>query len=90
MHCITSFPCPPLERPQAGGVEAGGGVALREPQQLVALPELRPGQGSLEEPLGVAAHGFAQFGGVPLDLLGRTPRVGAELCRVVVAVGVTA
>ena len=80
VHCA-------LERAAAGGVEAGGGVALRQPQQLVALPELRPGQGSLEQPLGVAAHGLTELGGAPLELVGRAQRVGAELRRVVVAVG---
>ena len=47
-----------LERAAAGGVEAVRGVALGEAQQLVALPELRPGQGALEETLGVGAHGL--------------------------------
>ena len=76
-----------LERAAAGGVEAGGGVALGQAQQLVALPQLRPGQRPLEEPLGEGAGGLAEFGRAPLQLLGRAQRVGAELGRVVVAVG---
>ena len=82
----TSISSTSSARRQAAS-EAGGGVALRQPQQLVSLPELRPGQRALEEPLGVGTHRLAQFGGAPPELVGRTPRVGAEFCRVVVGVG---
>ena len=41
-----------LQGAAAGGVQALGGVALPQAQELVSLPDFGPGQRAIEQPLG--------------------------------------
>ena len=45
-----------LQGPSASGVEPLWGVALPQPQELVALSDPRPGQGSVEEAVCELGH----------------------------------
>ena len=65
-----------LKGAAAGIIEASGRVALRQAQQLVSLPQLCPGHRTVEQPLGVTAHGLTELGRASLDLLWGTERVG--------------
>ena len=60
-----------LQGSTAGGIEAFGGVALAQAQELVALPDASPGQGAVEEALGEFGHRGALFGGAALDAIRR-------------------
>ena len=45
-----------VQGPLTGGVQALGGVAVAQAQQLVSLPDLGPGVVALEEAFGEFAH----------------------------------
>ena len=65
-----------LQGPTAGVVQAFGRVALAQAQELVALPDPRPGQGAVEESLSEFAHRGALLSGAALDAVGCPQRVG--------------
>ena len=76
-----------LQGPAAGGVQAFGGVALPQADELVALPDLGPGQGSVEEALDEFGHCGSLLRGAALDAVGSPEGVGTQLGRVVLGVG---
>ena len=60
-----------LQGPAAGGVQAFGGVALPQADELVALPDLGPGQGPVEEALGEFGHCGSLLRRAAFDAVGR-------------------
>src|SRR5918996_1220789 len=56
-------------------------------QQLLTLPQLGPGQGAFQEPLGKVARCRPQGGGLALDPVRGPQSVWAQLRRVVLLVG---
>ena len=76
-----------VQGPTTGGVQALGCVALTQAQELVALPDSRPGQGTVEEPLGEFGHRGTLLGSAALDAVGSPEGVGAQLGGVVGRVG---
>ena len=60
----------------AGGVQALGGVALAQAQELVSLADLGLGHPALEETLGEFVHRWSQLGRLALDVVGRPGGVG--------------
>ena len=76
-----------LQGSAARRIEAFGSVALPQADELVALPHLGPGQGSVEEALGEFGHRGSLFGGAAFDAIRRPEGVGAELGGVVLGVG---
>ena len=79
-----------LQGPSACGVEALWGVALPQPQELVALSDPGPGQGSVEEAVGELGHRRPLLGSTALDALRGPEGVGGQLLRVVGGIGGTA
>ena len=76
-----------LQCPAAGGIQALSGVALPQADELVSLPDSRPGSGTVEEALGELGHRRSQLGSLALDGVGAPQRVGAEFGGVVGGVG---
>lgn len=60
-------------------IEASGGVALAEAQQLLALPEPRPWEGLAQQTLGKLTDGRTKFGRLALDTLRSAQGVGGAL-----------
>ena len=79
-----------LQGSSAGRVQALWGVALSQPQELVALSDPGPGQRSVEEAVGELAHRRPLLGGTALDARRRPEGVGGQFLRVVVGIGGTA
>ena len=76
-----------LQGPAAGGVQTLRRVALAHADERVALPDLGPWQGTVEEPLGEVGHRRSLLGRAALDALGGPQGVGGQLRRIVGAIG---
>ena len=76
-----------LQGTLAGGVQAFGGVALLQADELVALPYFGPRQRTVKEALGEFGHRRTLLGGAALDAVGGPEGVSAQLGRVVLGVG---
>jgi len=74
----------------AGVIEALGGVALAEADELEALAHLRPRPGAVEETLGEDGHCGTVLCCAALDAIRRPQRVGGQLSGVIGGVGGTA
>ena len=70
----------------AGGVQAFGGVALSQAQELVTLPDPGPGQGPVEEALSEFGHRRSLLRRAAFDAVGSPEGVGAQLGRIVLGI----
>ena len=71
------------EGARAGGVDAGGAIALGQPQELLGLAEAGPREGPAEQDGHELADGGADLGRAADARVGRAHRVRRQLGRVV-------
>ena len=71
----------------AGGIETLGRVAISQSDELVPLPDLRPGVPVIEEAFGEFAHRGSVQSCVALDALRSLHGVGGKLGGIIVRVG---
>ncbi len=72
---------------RTGGIDAGGAVALGQPEQLLRLPQARPGEGAAQEHAHELADGGPDLRGLADAGVGRAHGVGGALGGVVGVVG---
>src|SRR5207237_8591501 len=75
------------QRPRARRLQAFGGVALAEPEQLLDLAQLGPRQRSFEQPNRESVHAGPQAGGLTHQAIRCTQRVGGEVGWVMAGIG---
>jgi hypothetical protein len=71
------------EGPRTGGIDAGGAVALGQPEQFLGLAQARPGEGATQEHLDELADGGPDLLGLADAGVGRAHGVGGALRGVV-------